>query len=227
LELRVLILYYDSPDSESSGIPKFSLSGNATTVELTILKGSITYRTVMEKTSTRMNKTVAVICLLIALVSANCGGAGSERPSDAGGPQATSHGPASGPLPDEAFKAEITTPQLSTKMLRGEKTTIVVKVKNVSSVTWPYHGRPTDGYYQVNLGNIWYDNQNKLISNHPYVRSGLPNDVQPGQQVEVPLTITAPNKSGDYTLRIDLVQEMVCWFSDKGSRAVDTKVRVE
>lgn len=180
----------------------------------------------MEKTSMRVNKTLVVICLFIALVSASCGGAGSETSSN-GGPQATSHGPATGPLPDDAFKAEITTPPLPTKMRRGEKTTIVVKVKNLSSVTWPFHGRPADGYYQVNLGNIWYDSQNKLISDHPYVRSGLPNDVQSGQQVEVPLTITAPNKSGDYTLRIDLVQEMVCWFSDKGSRAVNTKVRVE
>ena len=174
----------------------------------------------------RMNKILAVTCLFLALVCANCGGPGSETASN-GGPQATSHGPATGPLTDDAYKAEITTPPLPAKMQRGEKATIVVKVKNLSNVTWPFHGRPTDGYYQVNLGNIWYDNSNKLISDHPYVRSGLPNDVQPGQQVEVPLAITAPNKAGDYTLRIDLVQEMVCWFSDKGSRAVNTKVRVE
>jgi uncharacterized membrane protein len=58
------------------------------------------------------------------------------------------------------------------------------------------------------------------------VRSGLPRDLRPGEEAEIPLAITAPSAPGDYTLQIDLVQEMVSWFAEKGSEAPKFKVKV-
>jgi hypothetical protein len=41
------------------------------------------------------------------------------------------------------------------------------------------------------------------------------------------LTVTPPNKQGDYILEIDIVQESVAWFVQKGSKALKINVKVE
>jgi hypothetical protein len=42
----------------------------------------------------------------------------------------------------------------------------------------------------------------------------------------VTLQITAPKQPGDYILSLDLVQEQVAWFGDKGSPTTTAKVTV-
>jgi uncharacterized membrane protein len=130
------------------------------------------------------------------------------------------------PLPVSAFKASLTVLNAPDKLRPGQKETVRVKVKNLGDTPWPAHGRSNDGYFQVNLGNIWLDAQGAKITNNPYIRSGLPNDLKPGEEVEVPLQITAPANPGDYVLQIDLVQEMVAWFSDKGVTVPKLQVKV-
>ncbi|MDQ1706845.1 MAG: hypothetical protein QOJ88_56, partial [Pyrinomonadaceae bacterium] len=48
-----------------------------------------------------------------------------------------------------------------------------------------------------------------------------------GEETTVPLTITAPKTPGEYTLEVDLVQEQVAWFHDKGSASARVKIKVE
>jgi hypothetical protein len=57
-------------------------------------------------------------------------------------------------------------------------------------------------------------------------RYGISKDLRPGEETEVPLAITAPASPGDYILEVDLVQEQVAWFSDKGSHTARVKVTV-
>lgn len=133
---------------------------------------------------------------------------------------------ANGPLPDSAFKANISVASPPTKLRPGQKEILEVVVKNMSEANWPAHGRSGDGYFQVNLGNVWFDSKDARITENPYVRSGLPNDLKPGESVTVSLEITAPGTPGDYTLQIDLVQEMVSWFAEKGNNSPKFKVKV-
>ena len=184
----------------------------------------------------QMRKALGAFAFAAALAVEGCGGGGTGGAGGAGGTdkggnvreaeKIVGEGRATGPMPDGAFKAAISAPDPPTKMRPGEKQTLTVKVKNVGNAPWPAHGRSGDGFYQVNLGDIWFDNQDKRVEKHPYVRSALPGDVKPGDEVEVPLTITAPSAPGDYTLQIDLVQEMVSWFAEKGSSAPKFKVKV-
>jgi uncharacterized membrane protein len=51
-------------------------------------------------------------------------------------------------------------------------------------------------------------------------------DLKPGEETEVPLVITAPKDPGEYTLEVDLLQEQVAWFSDKGSPTAKAKITV-
>lgn len=59
-------------------------------------------------------------------------------------------------------------------------------------------------------------------------RTFLARDVAPGARIRVPMTITLPADlpPGDYTLRIDLVDELVCWFSDLGVTPIDRRLTV-
>lgn len=57
-------------------------------------------------------------------------------------------------------------------------------------------------------------------------RYGLARDLKPGEETEVALAITAPKEPGDYILDVDLVQEQVAWFHEKGSPTARAKVTV-
>ena len=173
-----------------------------------------------------LRKGLGTIAYVAMLIVAGCGGHQEKSPNVREAEKIVAEQRASGPLADGAFKASITTTGPPSKMRPGERTTLTVKVRNSGNAPWPAHGRTGDGYYQVNLGDNWFDDKNKRLEKHPYVRSALPHDLRPGEEVEVPLTITAPANPGEYTLQIDLVQEMVSWFSEKGSPAPKFKVKV-
>ena len=171
-------------------------------------------------------------CLFVvvfALGLAGCGGNQGTTNNNVGpqkAEQVARSATAAAPLPASAFRASLTVLNAPDKLRPGQKETVRVKVKNLGDTPWPAHGRSNDGYFQVNLGNIWLDAQGAKITDNPYIRSGLPNDLKPGEEVEVPLQITAPANPGDYILQIDLVQEMVAWFSDKGVTVPKLQVKV-
>jgi hypothetical protein len=48
-------------------------------------------------------------------------------------------------------------------------------------------------------------------------RAMLTDTLAPGQCCEVALAVHAPIEPGRHVLEIDLVQERVCWFAEKGS----------
>ena len=170
-------------------------------------------------------RTSCFLVIIVALISASCAKSGNDQATKPAEKIAAEQRSA-GPMPAGSFKASITVAEPPTRLQPNQKVQLTVKVKNVGDGPWPAHGRLNDGFFQVNLGDNWYDANNKRIEKHPYVRSGLPHDLQPNEEADIPLTITAPANPGDYSLEIDLVQEMVNWFSEKGSTAPRFKVKV-
>jgi hypothetical protein len=57
-------------------------------------------------------------------------------------------------------------------------------------------------------------------------RTPLPRDIQPGEEVTLNAKIQAPNRPGDYTLRLTMVQERVAWFENYGAQPLDISVKV-
>ena len=55
------------------------------------------------------------------------------------------------------------------------------------------------------------------VVNRDFERAWLPQTLPPGATVEVPMTITAPDKPGRYGLKFDLVSEGIDWFEACGS----------
>jgi len=46
----------------------------------------------------------------------------------------------------------------------------------------------------------------------------LPHAIAPGETVRLKFTTSAPQQSGQYLLKVDLVDQHVCWFEDVGSQ---------
>jgi len=128
------------------------------------------------------------------------------------------------PLPQDAFKARISFAyETPAKVRAGEKLSVHILVKNASNVLWPYAGE-LDGKYQIRLGNRWVDQNGKTTDDG---RGALSYDLRPGDETEVVIVVSAPTTPGEYDLELDLVQEQVAWFAERGSEGLGVKVTVQ
>jgi ubiquinone/menaquinone biosynthesis C-methylase UbiE len=117
-------------------------------------------------------------------------------------------------LPDTAFRARLTLLNCPVAMKVGDRATLRVKVENASTTAWPIYGR-----YPINVGNHWLNAAGQVVIQDDG-RINLPISLQPNEECEVELAITAPSRAGQYRLEVDLVQERIAWFKDKGSTSV-------
>lgn len=173
-----------------------------------------------------MNGKLFAAALVCALSVAACGGGRPPSGNTASTP-APSRTP--GPLPDAAFKAQLTLAEPPARLRAGQKETVQVRIKNASDVFWWARGgevndRP-DNFYYIAAGNRWLKPDGSLVTDMDG-RYGISKDLKPGEETEIPLVVTAPKEPGDYLLEVDLVQEQVAWFSDKGSPTARAQVTV-
>jgi hypothetical protein len=177
----------------------------------------------------RMN--VLILAVVAVACLGACGGGAGVSKSNGGRAQASTPAPPSEPsaLPSSGFKAAITLVDPPEKLRVGQKETVRVKIKNNSDVMWWARGAPvntrTDNKFYLAAGNRWLKAGGELVTNMDG-RYGISKDLAPGEEAEVPLAITPPNEPGEYLLEIDVVQEGVAWFSDKGSPTARTKISV-
>jgi hypothetical protein len=122
---------------------------------------------------------------------------------------------ADGPLPESAFRAEIVPARPVVEVAPAEATVIKVLVRNVSDRSWPALGGG-DGAGQVMLGGRWLDSDGRALG-YPEQRSRLPRDVPAGGAIELFLCVEVPRTPALYRLELDMVQERVCWFAERGS----------
>ena len=167
---------------------------------------------------------LAAGCLTLAI---GC----KPKPATTGSPasSATPISRAAAPLPNSGFKAQLTLSEPPLKLRTGQKEVITVKVKNASDVVWRQRGgeineRPDNKFY-IAVGNRWLDKDGKPTS-ETEGHNGISKDLKPGEEAEMTLQITAPKELGEYTLEVDMVQEQVSWFKEKGSPAATSKVTV-
>jgi len=134
-----------------------------------------------------------------------------------------------GPLLDSGFRAQITAPDAPERLRTGQVTVINIRVKNASDVIWYQRGGPTtdrtDNKFYLAAANRWLDKDGKPTS-ETEGHNGIPKDLKPGEETEMTLQITAPKQPGEWTMQLDMVQEGVSWFSDKGSPVTNIKVQV-
>jgi 4-amino-4-deoxy-L-arabinose transferase-like glycosyltransferase len=128
------------------------------------------------------------------------------------------------PLPPEGFRAELAIIRKPSVIRAKKEAVLLVRVKNMSPVVWLARERGGSPR-QVSLGNHWLDPSGKTVMNDDG-RSALLRNLEPGETVELPLTVNAPASPGPYVLEIDLLQEGVTWFGLTGSQTVKIPVDV-
>jgi hypothetical protein len=184
-----------------------------------------------------MNFKSTLSTLIISLGALALGGCGSSKSGDPNiaanhnaGQQVAPAPNVPAALPDNGFKAMITLVDPPAKLRAGQKQTVQVKIKNASDVQWYARGAEIntnpDNKFYLSIGNRWLDAKETLITDMDG-RFGLPKDLKPGEETEAPLVITAPKNPGDYILELDVIQEQVVWFHDKGSQPARVKIKVE
>jgi hypothetical protein len=125
------------------------------------------------------------------------------------------------PLPDNAFKAAISVPYPPAALRAGQQTLVTVIVKNTSASIW----RANDANL-VQLGNHWRNEKDQIVA-FDDGRVPIPRNLRPGEEVAFAMVITAPKSPGKYVLELDMVQERVAWFHDKGSQIARVVTTVE
>ena len=76
---------------------------------------------------------------------------------------------------------------------------------------------------RVRLGLQLLTPERRLVD-QDFARGTLPADVAPGIRVEVPVEVHLPDPAVPYVLKLDMVDEHVCWFEDRGGRPVYVSV---
>lgn len=128
-------------------------------------------------------------------------------------------------LPENAFRAHLEAENLPATLSAGTTTTISVLVKNVSAATWAAVGEPGTDRYAVMLRNRWLSADGTVV-NAQDGRSRLHYDLEPDDTAGVHLKVTAPETPGQYVLELDVVQEQITWFGDRGSKRLTGNVTV-
>ena len=89
-------------------------------------------------------------------------------------------------------------------------------VRNQGDTLW-LRGSGEPG--RVRLGFQLLTRERRLLD-LDFARAELPTDVPAGGSIEVPVDLTLPSAGAAYVLKIDLVDEHICWFEDRGNRPV-------
>lgn len=176
----------------------------------------------------------ALIVIAFACVIAGTG-CSKERPANVEVSVPKSQGPrpapgkTPGPLPPSGYRAKVTLPEPPAKLRTGEQQNLKVHIKNISDVPWWQRGGETndrsDNKFYIAAASRWLDKDGKHTENLEG-HNGIPRDLKPGDEADMTIHINAPKEPGEYVLEVDMVQEGVNWFSDRGSSTIRTKVTV-
>lgn len=116
-------------------------------------------------------------------------------------------------LPPDGFLARLTVEQAPLSMAAGSRARVEVRVTNGSPADWLLD---IPGGRHICMANHWLD-EGGAVAIPDDGRARLPHDLEPGQSGLVTLEVTAPATPGRYLLEVDLVQERIAWFAQRGS----------
>ena len=97
----------------------------------------------------------------------------------------------------------------------GNHLKLPVTVKNTGDTLWLTGQTVRSGVVMPGVRII--DQRGQIVSElhgHPM----LPHAVPPGLTVDIDIQLVAPVEPGAYTVKLDLVDQHVCWFEERGSQ---------
>lgn len=125
-------------------------------------------------------------------------------------------------LPPDGYRARLEVRTFPLDLEAGAQGSVSLTVTNESAALWHQH-IPSGRHLCV--ANHWLDEHGVPVVPDDG-RARLPHDLAPGQSGEVTLTVTAPSQPGRYLLEVDLVQERIAWFAQRGSSTARVPLEV-
>jgi SAM-dependent methyltransferase len=121
-------------------------------------------------------------------------------------------------LPPEAGRAWLTLIGTIPPLVAGRTSPLRVSVRNASPVQWRSSAR-------VRVADRWRASDGGRVVRTD-ARTVIETAVDPAGECEVELSVLAPVQPGEYELELDLLQESIGWFADRGSRTLKLPVTV-
>lgn len=100
---------------------------------------------------------------------------------------------------------------------------IAARVTNMGETVWLREGRRGRGC--VRLGAHLLDRDGAVLV-ADYGRAEMAGDLRQGDREETEIELTAPPEPGSYVIRLDMVNEGICWFAQHGSPVSDVPLEV-
>jgi hypothetical protein len=126
---------------------------------------------------------------------------------------------------DRRYAVEWRDVEVPTSWSAGDVRDVTLTVVNRGPETWPdlLHADRMTGRGAVRLTWCWRDAPRSPCRQE---RTELPSPLGPGQAADVTVSVKAPAAPGRYLLEIELVEELVTLFRDRGGRIWSTEALV-
>jgi hypothetical protein len=69
-------------------------------------------------------------------------------------------------------------------------------------------------------------NENDEVIAEVHGSPPLPRALAPGETVSLTVLSSAPNDAGQYRIKIDLLDQDICWFEQQGSQTLEMQFEV-
>lgn len=99
-------------------------------------------------------------------------------------------------------------------MVAGSQTAMAIRLRNDGTRVWPEDGTVNASYQWLSLGGdrVPGEGHGVLLEGR---RTRFQDTVSQGESASMRIVIDSPPRGGLYRLQIDMVEEGVCWFSDR------------
>jgi hypothetical protein len=170
-----------------------------------------------------------ILMLLVGSTLAGCG-RGEKPPGSDAQPAAAAAVATAKPLPASALQVRWGTLAFPRTVDADTSVPAAVSITNAGNAPWPdkvtANPQLKDGSYAVRVTHAWVPADATQDGRIGAARTDLLRPVMPGESVDVRLNIRTPVKPGEYRLIIELVQELVQWFADRGAERLTFPVHV-
>ncbi len=105
----------------------------------------------------------------------------------------------------------------------GELLSIPISIENCGDTLW-LTGQSVRAGIVMPAARV-FDSTGSLVTEF-HGEPLLPHPVAPGETVWIRIEYKAPQRSGSYRLKLDLVDQKVCWFEERGSETLSIEFEV-
>ena len=105
----------------------------------------------------------------------------------------------------------------------GATVSLPLEIENTGDTLWLVSRSAPKGTVRLGVKVL---NENDEVVDEAHGSPPLPRAVAPGEKVLLTVTRPAPTSAGRYKLKIDLLDQDICWFEQRGSQTLELQFEV-